>query len=171
MLAKSPNRKRAEQYLAASGAVPITIIDTGKISTNVKITGTVAARWWIAAADAARVAGSARQCAGADPDVATATAAVLRSAASLRATLTPDDVAIARAGAAMARLDEYLASLKGTGTLKEFNRRYKRGREAARAQGQGFMGYSTAMARLKLALVPMLASGKPGVGVFDEVFR
>jgi hypothetical protein len=27
MLAKPPNRKRAEQYLAASGAVPITIIE------------------------------------------------------------------------------------------------------------------------------------------------
>jgi hypothetical protein len=49
MLMKAPNRKRAEQYLAASGAVPLTITslagrDVCSITTGSKITGTVAGR-------------------------------------------------------------------------------------------------------------------------------
>jgi hypothetical protein len=66
MLAKAPNRKRAEQYLAASGAVPISVTERATIHTGSKITGTVAARWWIAERDALRVANAARLCAGAD---------------------------------------------------------------------------------------------------------
>jgi len=142
MLAKSPNRKRAEQYLEASGATAITVTDTGKISTSAKITGSVACRWWIAAADAARVAGSARRCAGAASDVATATAAVARSAASLGATLTDDATAVSRASSAVVKLDAYMDSLRGTGVLKEFNRAYKRRRTEAAASGRGFMTYA-----------------------------
>jgi hypothetical protein len=41
---------------------------------------------------------------------------------SARPTLTPHDVAISRATDAAKRLDEYLLSVRGTGTLKEFNR-------------------------------------------------
>jgi hypothetical protein len=74
MLAKAPNRKAAVAYLAASGAVPITIKSAGglacTITTGTKITGTIAGRWWIAALDAARIASAARQ--GAGPDPATA---------------------------------------------------------------------------------------------------
>jgi len=69
--------------LSASGAVPITIIERNggcTIITGKTTTGTVAARWWIAAQDAPRVAAQARQFAGVTPDVSTATAAVQRSA-------------------------------------------------------------------------------------------
>jgi hypothetical protein len=96
---------------------------------------------------------------------------VARSAATLRATLTDDVTAVSRASSAVVKLDAYMDSLRGTGTLEEFNRRYKAGREAARAQGQGFMGYSVVLGRFKLALVPMLQSGKAMGGVFDEAFR
>jgi len=54
--------------LSASGAVPITIIERNggcTIITGKTTTGTVAARWWIAAQDAPRVAAQARQFAGA----------------------------------------------------------------------------------------------------------
>jgi hypothetical protein len=37
--------------------------------------------------------------------------------------------------------------------------------------GEGFMAFGVAMARLKAALIPMLQSGKPISGVFDEVFK
>jgi hypothetical protein len=53
--------------LSASGAVPITIIERNggcTIITGKTTTGTVAARWWIAAQDAPRVAAQARQFAG-----------------------------------------------------------------------------------------------------------
>lgn len=74
MLAKAPNRKRATEYLHASGAVPITIIERDggcSISTGrclVKSPDTVST-WWTAAPDAARIASRARQCAGPAPDL------------------------------------------------------------------------------------------------------
>jgi hypothetical protein len=67
MLAKTPNRKRAIEYLAACGAAAITIIvrdGLGTITTGKTTTGTVAAQWWIAErtarAWARRLAGSWR---------------------------------------------------------------------------------------------------------------
>jgi hypothetical protein len=73
MLAKSSDRKRAVEYLAACDAVPITVIERdGVCSIHVgKIAGTVAGRWWLAAQDAARVAARARRLAGISPDLAT----------------------------------------------------------------------------------------------------
>jgi hypothetical protein len=53
MLAKTPNRKAAVKYLAAGGAVPMTIIECDGlviIVTGNTTTGNVAARWWIASA-------------------------------------------------------------------------------------------------------------------------
>jgi hypothetical protein len=58
--------------------------------------------------------------------------------------LTPDDIALARASAANVRLDVMVEQMRGDGTLQEFNSRYKRGRAAAAAVGQGFMGYAPA---------------------------
>jgi hypothetical protein len=84
MLAKSPNRQAAVAYLAACNATAITIVDRdgiGVIIVGKTAKGTVAARWWIATQDAQRVAAQARRCAGESPDIATAIAAVQRSAA------------------------------------------------------------------------------------------
>jgi hypothetical protein len=58
--------------------------------------------------------------------------------------LTPDDVAISRANAALVRLDLMIEQMRRDRTLQEFNSRYKRGRAAAAAVGQGFMGYAPA---------------------------
>jgi hypothetical protein len=95
MLAKAPNIKRAIEYLAACGAVPIAIIERdGLCSIHAgQIAGTVAARWWISERIAPRVAAQARRLADVSPDVSPATAALHRSAASLGLTLTADDVA------------------------------------------------------------------------------
>jgi hypothetical protein len=90
-----------------------------------------------------------------------------RSGQPGRATLTPDDVAVSRSGAAVVRLDAMIEQMRRSGQLQEFNVRYKRGRAAAQAEGRGFMGYGVAMARLKAALIPMLQSGRPMRGVFD----
>src|SRR3981189_3140657 len=51
------------------------------------------------------------------------------------ATLTPDDIAIGRASAAVVRLDAMIEAMRRDGTLQEFNARYKRGRAAALAEG------------------------------------
>ncbi len=45
------------------------------------------------------------------------------------------------------RLDAYLDSLAGRGTLKEFNRSYRRGQMAATLRGEGFMKVATAWLR------------------------
>jgi hypothetical protein len=180
MLAKSPDRKRAVAYLEASGAAAITIIERDKSGgaptfaiTTSKITGTVVARWWIAARDAPRVAKAARQCAGANPNLPAATAALARSAAAVGATLTPDDIAISRASAAVTRLDVMVEQMRRSGQLQEFNSRYKRGRAGALAEGRGFMTYGIAMARLKAALVPHLIGQSAGSmqGLFEQIFR
>jgi hypothetical protein len=65
--------------------------------------------------DAPRVATAAGQRAGADPDLAIA--ALARAASSLGATLTPDDIAIGRASAAVARLDAMIEAMRRDGTL------------------------------------------------------
>ena len=71
MLARSPDRKRAVAYLAASGATAITVTEHDGVASihTGKVTGTVAARWWIVAQDAVRVASGARRLVGAGADV------------------------------------------------------------------------------------------------------
>ncbi|MFY9954145.1 hypothetical protein [Bradyrhizobium sp.] len=64
-----------------------------------------------------------------------------------------------RAGVAAAKLDQYMASLRGTGVLREFNKAFKRRRMAAMLRGEGFMNYKAAEARLRRALVPLLQGG------------
>jgi hypothetical protein len=65
---------------------------------------------------------------GATPDLVPP---VVRSAASLRAVLTPDDIAISRVSAAVVRLDAMVEATRRNGQLQEFNMRHKRGRAAA----------------------------------------
>jgi hypothetical protein len=72
------------------------------------------------------------------------------------------------------RLDAFIASMRGTGTLKEFKRAYKSRRQAAFARGEQFMLYATALARLRSAMVPILINGgKPvlGASLFAQVFE
>jgi hypothetical protein len=84
--------------------------------------------------------------------------------------LTPHDVVMARAAE---RLDKLMSSMRGTGVLKEFNRAYKRRREAAFARGERFVKYKIALARLRSAMVPILMNGgNPvlGASLFAQVF-
>ena len=95
------------------------------------------------------------------------------TAVECRTTLTPHDVVMARAANAAERLDKLMASMRGTGVLKEFNRAYKRRREAAFARGERFMLYKVALARLRTAMIPILMNGgNPvlGASLFAQVF-
>jgi hypothetical protein len=119
------------------------------------------------------VATAARRFAGPAPDLPAATAALARSAASVGATLTADDIAIGRASAAAVKLDSMIEAMRRDGTLAEFNARYKSGRAAAAVEGKGFMGYGVAMARLKAALIPMLVNRQtadPVQSLFAGIF-
>jgi hypothetical protein len=142
------------------------------IRSGRKIDPRATAICWIAAQAAIGVARRARRLAGANPHGDEALAALRQAAAESRATLTPHDTAMSRAGAAAQRLDEYMSSLRGTGVLREFNRAHKRRRMAATARGEGFMTFKTAEARFRRALIPLLTGGKPvlGASLFAEVF-
>src|SRR5450755_3547282 len=144
-----PDRKQAESYLAASGAVPISVtrrdgvcsIHAGRPGAHV---GDVVLTQWIDERQAIAVTREARRYAGDRPDGPTAANALARAAASQRATLTADHVAIERAGAAAEKVEQHIAALRKTGGLREFNREFSARRNEARAAGHGFMPYTTA---------------------------
>jgi hypothetical protein len=120
---------------------------------------------------AGRIASAARAEAGEDAGLAECREAIARCAATAGATLMPDHVALTRANNAMMKLDAMIDRMKLNGGLREFNREFKNRRAAALAEGRGFMNYSTALRRLKLILIPSLASGKPVAWAFAEVFE
>jgi len=55
---------------------------------------------------------------------------------------------MARASAAVVRLDAMIETMRRDGTLREFNARYKAGRAAAAAEGRGYMNFAVVMKRL-----------------------
>ena len=116
------------------------------------------------------IARRARRFAGVRPDLPTATAAVERSAAIVGATLTPGDVAIERAEGVAQKLDSYIAAMRQSGQLVEFNRQYKRRRMEATLCGRVFMSYAAALARLQRALVPMLLAGDTRFAIGRDLF-
>jgi hypothetical protein len=83
-----------------------------------------------------------------------------QAAADHRTTLTPNDVAISRARDAAIRIDSYLKAMMANGTPREFNRAFERRRMEAIANGHGFMTFARATARLRKALIPLLANGR-----------
>ena len=160
--ARSADTKAAVAYLIASGATAITIIEnvTGcTFRVGTKISRRAAVVMWLREDEATALLKAARRRAGKSPDLTKATSALTKAASDQRVTLTEHATAMMRAGVAAAKLDQYMASLRGTGVLVEFNRAFKRKRMAATARGEGFMPYSTAMLRLRKALVPLLQGG------------
>lgn len=155
--------KAAIEYLVASGATAISITEQdGVCAFHVghKIDPHAVSIQWVLETQARAIVKQARRDAGASPDAATAGRALAQAAADQRATLTPHDVAISRAGEAARTIEQYMQSLRGTGTLKEFNRAYKQHRMAATARGERFMTYKIAEARLRRALIPLLVGGR-----------
>jgi hypothetical protein len=167
--------KAALKYLEASGANAISIIcGAGHVVINVGYKPAAAAVFWLPAASARSVAARARSIAGDAADVDGVVAALLQAATQCRATLTEHETAMTRAANAAERLDAFMASMTGTGVLKEFNRTYKARRQAAFARGEGFMSYQIALARLRSAMVPILMNGGQaliGASLFREVFN
>jgi hypothetical protein len=74
------------------------------------------------------------------------TAALRSAAADHGATLTPHNAAIERARSAVARVDAFVSSMKGSGRLRAFNESYRAARVAAAARGESFITYNVAEA-------------------------
>jgi hypothetical protein len=78
---KPPNRKRALERLAASGAVPISVTERDGMCSTIRGGGDgLSAQWWVDRTKAVPVARAARRFAGANPDLSTATDALARAA-------------------------------------------------------------------------------------------
>jgi hypothetical protein len=168
-------KNSADKYLVASDALAICLtlrdgvctIHTGR---SVGAHGDVVSTQWIDARQAVPVARAARRLAGDNLDVPTATAALARSAASLRETLTPDDVARSRAENGAHRIEQHLEAMRAGGGLRQFNREYTVRRTEARASGHGFMSYSAATARLRSAMIERLVGRDNTVGPVQSMF-
>jgi hypothetical protein len=174
--ARSPDTKAAINYLIASGATAISIVEIdGVCAFHVghKIDPHAVSVQWLPETHARAIVKQARRDAGRNPNAVTAARALAQAAADHRTTLTPNDVANSRARDASRKIEQYMQSLRGTGALKEFNRAYKQHRMAATARGEGFMSYATATARLRRALIPLLVNGRtvgPAQSLFAEIF-
>jgi hypothetical protein len=171
--------RAALAYLEASGAAAISIVDDGsgctfrtgaraaEVSAGVRVHTTV----WVSASLSTAIARRARKLAGDSPDVATATQALAQAAADYRVKLTPNDVAISRARNAASRIDSQLEAMMSGGMLRSFNAEYKRRRMQAAANGQGFISFRLATARLRQAIVPQLIEGRSiNRSLFEQIF-
>jgi hypothetical protein len=76
---------------------------------------------------------------------------------------------LARAKAALAKIEARMAWAQRTGVLHEFNQEYRRRRLEAQRRGERFMGYAQATARLRRAITKVAAGGEP-VAIVPEVF-
>jgi hypothetical protein len=170
--------RAALAYLEASGATAILIVDgeagcvfrTGAMAAQVAGVH-VHATVWVSASVATAVARRARKLAGDSPDVATAMEALAQAAADLRVTLTQNDVAISRARSAASRIESQLEAMMAGGMLRTFNAEYKRRRMQAAANGQGFISFRLATARLRQAIVPHLIEGRSiNRSLFEQIF-
>jgi hypothetical protein len=174
---RSPDGRAAIEYLLASGAVAISLIEvdgayvfrTGPLAKSRDIpSGRI---FWISAQQAKPIVRRARKNAGPAPNLTSAATALHEAASDLGATLTPHATAIERAGNAATKLDAYFESMRRSGQLAEFNAQYKRHRMAAMARGEGYMSFGTAMQRLRRALIPLLMGGGRTIGPVQSLFE
>lgn len=172
----SADTKAAIKFLVATHSTAISIMERDggcTIRVGTKIDTDAISVFWLPEPNAIAISRQARRDAGERPDAAKMIAALQRAAADWSTTLTPHDVAVQRAASSVKRLDAAIEGLRTSGQLSIFNDHYKAARKAAAAQGDGFMPYEVALARLRMALVPYLIGGrslKDFTGLFAEVF-
>jgi hypothetical protein len=133
----------------------------GRLAVTENPAGAIEAFWVEGRCDAGFVAKLATEGRMSIPD----------AARQLHVRVAPHEHVIAKAEAAIARLNESLAKANGDGSLQAFNRQYRARREAARSRGQGFMTYAAARNRLLRALAEHAAGSAPSAAVFTKVFE
>jgi hypothetical protein len=146
-------------YIAGFDLAALAVTDRG-IRLTLDPAGARAA-WWCRAADAEPLREGLAEHQSFD---------VLYAARQLAVSVTPHHVVLARASAALARIDTRLDQAQEQGLLKQFNREYKRRRALAKERGQGFIIYRHARARLRKLLAAMAATGESPESLFDRVF-
>jgi hypothetical protein len=151
------------RYLVASGARAIQLLELGNGSIGIHygkpVGGNVVAMWWLPRDKAARVGRQAHVLIASG--MMAPVEAVKRAAKEHRCTLTTHADAMARAKKANAELEMILTTMRREGQIAVFNRVYATRRQQARSRGKGFLSYTSALTRLRLALIPSLVSGEP----------
>jgi hypothetical protein len=145
-------------YLRAFDLTAIAVTANGRIKATRNPAGAEAAGWCVAR-DASSVIRVARKRGDHIPAAARA----------LGVTLTDHATVLARAKAAVAKIEAGMAWAQRTGVLHEFNQEYRRRRLEAQRRGERFMSYGQAMARLRCAITKVAAGGAP-VAIVPEVF-
>ena len=92
------------------------------------------------------------------------------AAPALGIALTDHATVLARATAAVARIEAGMALAQRSGVLHEFNQEYRRRQLEAQGRGERFMGYAQAMARLRRAMIKVATTGTAPVAILREVF-
>ncbi len=95
---------------------------------------------------------------------------IVAAAQQLGIALTEHEEAVARARAAVIRINAMLNEAHARGDLKFFNAEFHRRRVAARAVGVRFMSYGAAMQRLRKELATV-AAGRISALMVARVFR
>jgi hypothetical protein len=155
--------REATRYLAACDTTATTIHrrpDGARLSVCTRNIQNADVAVWLPQQDAVEIAAEARRLAGTAPDVERLVRALREAAMNRRITLPEHRVAIERATIAAANLDQLMLQLRQSRLLRIFNRRYAEHRLACKEQGRGSIGYTLALRRLRLALIPILASGR-----------
>jgi hypothetical protein len=139
----------------------VCVSSSGRVYVSRDPKGAVAA-WWTKSEHADQIA-----------HVAWTNADVPGAASRLGLTVTPHSVVCRRVGERTAALDKAIAEAIDSGTLKAFNAEYRKRRLAAKQNGQRFMSYSEAQARLCKVIAGAVARGgeiPPSfiAGVFEQ---
>ena len=151
--------KPVRDYLAAFDLRAVFVAPGGDVRVGLD-SGVADSAWWTGRRDAHRVARRARSTVPIDIPAATAQLGIL---------LTEHDEAVARARAAVTRINATLAAAHARGDLRFFNSEFRRRRAAARAAGVSLMRYAEAMRRLRRELA-CVAAGRILAGVVARVF-
>ena len=168
-----PLPKPLRHYLAQFGLGAIAVSSSGEIQVlpgkDLARMDAVAACWWVQdLATAHQVARAIGEHVPASLEAATAE--ILAAAKRIDVVLSEHAVVVDRAQIAVDQLSAKLTAAQQNGALKFFNSEYRRRREAARASGNGFMSYNTAMARLR-QLLAGAAAGAPPADLVRQVFE
>jgi hypothetical protein len=158
-MAIEPLPRVLRDYIAAFDLAAVCRYPDGRIAVARNPAGAAAA-WWCVAHDAGRVIRLARKH-GCD---------IPAAACTLGIALTDHATVLARAKAALARIEAGMAWAQRSGALSEFNREYRRRRLEAQGRGARFMGYAQATARLRRAMTKVTATGTAPVAILREVF-
>jgi len=141
---------RIRNFLYTFGSTSIAITARGAILLTANPVGCEQA-WWLKRTDAERLLAECYV----KGDVEAA-------AKRLQIPLTAHDLAVMRAGKALAQIDVILEQAPASGDLRRFNAAYKAKRLRAQARGERFMSYGTAQEKLKRSLVAAIADGAQG---------